>query len=157
MNIIAIDPGETHSAYVVCRGDEGEKILDVQGRGKVPNDEIFAIIDRDYDLLCIEQIASYGMPVGEDVFETVYWSGRFAQFWLTRNDPNSLYRIPRKDVKLQLCMSLRAKDANVRQALIDRYGGKAAIKKGGPLHGVSKDVWAALGVAVTFWETRKLR
>ena len=60
-------------------------------------------------------------------------------------------------MKLQLCRDSRAKDANIRQALIDRYGGPGAIKKGGPLYKVSKDAWAALAVGVTYWETRRLR
>jgi len=45
--------------------------------------------------------------------------------------------------------------------LIDRYGGvggkRAAIglkASPGPLHGVSKDVWAALAVAVTYADQR---
>ena len=61
------------------------------------------------------------------------------------------------DVKGQICRDSRAKDSNVRQALIDRYGGPSTVKKGGVLHGVSKDVWAALAVGVTYWETRNLR
>jgi len=59
-------------------------------------------------------------------------------------------------VKLHLCGSARAKDTNIRQALIDRYGGSAAIGKKaapGPLYGVSKDVWSALAVAVTAADT----
>jgi len=62
-------------------------------------------------------------------------------------------RISRRAVKLHLCGSARAKDANIRQALIDRYGGSAAIGRKaapGPLYGVSKDVWSALAIAVTY-------
>jgi hypothetical protein len=63
-------------------------------------------------------------------------------------------RIYRADVKLHLCNSHRAKDKNVRQALIDLYGPtkEAAIGRKaspGPLYGLAGDGWAALGVAVT--------
>lgn len=66
--------------------------------------------------------------------------------------------LPRKDVKLHLCQSPRANDATIRQALIDKFGGKdAAIgnsKAKGPLYGITRDVWQALALAVTWWETR---
>ena len=52
----------------------------------------------------------------------------------------------------------KAKDSNIRQAIMDRYGStrEAAIgtkKNPQELYGVSKDIWAALGVAITASET----
>ena len=61
-------------------------------------------------------------------------------------------------MKLNLCGNPRAKDANIRQAIIDRFGGKAAAigtkKNPGPLYGVSGDVWAAIAVGLT-WQDRQ--
>ena len=62
-------------------------------------------------------------------------------------------------MKLHLCHSARATDANIREALLDRYGPgkeKAVGRKAapGPLFGVSKDIWSALAVAVTFSDQR---
>jgi hypothetical protein len=56
-----------------------------------------------------------------------------------------------------LCGATKAKDSNIRQAIMDRYGSareKAIGRKAtpGPLYGVSKDIWAAIGVAITFDE-----
>jgi hypothetical protein len=56
-------------------------------------------------------------------------------------------------VKLHLCGSSRAKDPNVRTALLDRFGGAGA--KGtkaapGPLYGIAADLWSALAIAVTW-------
>jgi hypothetical protein len=85
------------------------------------------------------------------VFRTVWWTGRFAETWYAagNGEPVAVYR---KDVKLHLCGSPRAKDPNIRQALIDRWGGKAAAignaKNPGPLYGVKSHAWAALAVAV---------
>ena len=60
-------------------------------------------------------------------------------------------------VKSHLCHSAKANDSNIRQALIDRWGGdQVAIgrkKAPGPLYGFSGDMWAALAVAVTAAET----
>lgn len=104
--------------------------------------------------LAIEMIASYGMPVGREVFETCVWIGRFQQAWHSPEDVRLVYR---KDVKLHLCGTAKAKDANVRQALLDLYprtGGGATPQIGtkakpGPLYGVSSHAWPALAVAVT--------
>jgi hypothetical protein len=100
------------------------------------------------DLIAIEMIASYGMPVGREVFETCVWIGRFVQAACAL----PCEYVYRKDVKLYLCGNARAKDSNVRQAIIDRFGGKdKAIgrkKNPGPLHGVKGDLWAALAVGL---------
>jgi hypothetical protein len=99
-------------------------------------------------------IASYGMAVGKEVFETCVWIGRFIENW---RDPDAAKLVYRKDVKMFLCGTTKAKDANIRQALIDSYpatGGGAIPQIGtknapGPLYGVSSHVWPALGVALT--------
>jgi hypothetical protein len=65
-------------------------------------------------------------------------------------------RVTRRQVKLHLCGSMKAKDANIRQAILDRFGGSAAIglkKTPGPLYGVKGHEFAALGVALTYAET----
>ncbi len=152
--ILAVDPGPTHSAFVALDAD-GKTLLRF---GKLENDQLLALLPEwnapDAELV-VEMIASYGMAVGREVFETVYWIGRFVQVWPGRAD-----RMFRGTVKLHLCRSVRAKDGNVRQALIDRWGGKEAgvgtKRKPGQLYGVSGDVWAALAVAVTYLETRVL-
>lgn len=154
--ILAIDPGTTESAYVLFNHARPVK------HGKVGNADLLAGIGRGSenggpfgmaDVLVVEMIASYGMPVGKEVFETCVWIGRFVQAW---QGPHAL--VYRRDVKLHLCNSARATDATIRQALIDRFGGKGKAvgtkASPGPLRGVSGDVWAALAVAVTFADTR---
>lgn len=153
MRIFAIDPGSEESAYVIYEA-VGERPVRF---AKVPNDGVITAMHmwgRRDDRLVVEMIASYGMPVGADVFGTCVWVGRFAQEWnWTDEDSTPAAFVYRREVKLHLCNSARAKDANVRQALIDRYGGreKAIGRKAtpGPLYGLSGDCWAALGVAVT--------
>lgn len=100
--------------------------------------------------LVIEQVESFGMPVGVEVFETVFWSGRFAEAWRQQGSRCSFSRMGRKTVKLALCGSLKAKDPHIRQALIDRYGGSQSVKKGGPLAGIKSHLWSALALAVAF-------
>lgn len=150
MNILAIDPGTTQSAWVVYDGERPVRF------GLEPNEAVLSMLrGADVDRLALEMVASYGMPVGREVFETVLWSGRFLE---AAGVPETL--VYRKDVKLHLCHSMRAKDANIRQALIDRFGGNKRAAVGvkaapGPLYGFRKDLWAALGVAVTWWDTKR--
>lgn len=157
MIVLAIDPGPVQSAVVYY--DTIHRIL-VPPFGIRQNDDLLSALQGRRTIhLVIEMIASYGMPVGKTVFETCVWIGRFIQRW-EEAVPDSHRLIYRKDVKMHLCQSARAKDSNVRQALIDKFpatgGGKTpqigTKKQPGPLYGVSKDVWSALAVAVTYAE-----
>lgn len=149
-SILAIDPGNEQSAWVLY-ADGSPKSF-----GKEDNADLLYLNYRVDPRgvaprfpLAIEMIASYGMPVGAEVFETCVWIGRFIQAW---GGPWSF--VYRRDVKLHLCGSSRAKDGNVRQALLDRWGGKKAAlgnkASPGPLFGFKADVWQALAVAVTY-------
>jgi hypothetical protein len=157
VTIIAIDPGPAESAYVVYDA----KTREVKAR-KAPNAEVAEFCcaaDTRYlsFRLVIEQVCSYGMAVGADVFETVYWSGVFAaSYGINHTD-----RIPRKTIVTNLCGSARAKDSNVRQAILDRFGGKAAAignkKQPGPLYGISGDCWQALACGLTWIDQQKMK
>lgn len=148
---LAIDPGTERSGWCLFKGG---KVLE---SGVMENDEILhKLVSRflDADVLAIEMIASYGMAVGREVFETCVWIGRFQQAW---NEPEHVRLIYRRDVKLHLCGTSKAKDANIRQAILDLFprigGGKTpqigTKSKPGPLYGVSSHAWAALAVAIT--------
>lgn len=164
MKILAIDPGPEDSAYVLYNTTERALVE----FGKIPNSEMLnkiwlksaAGFDEMPDVCVIERIACYGMAVGREVFMTAEWTGRFDEAYWCMSEGMLPARIIRRDVKMHLCGNNTAKDANIRQALIDKFGpgkDKAIGKKAapGPLYGVSNDVWAALAVAVTFAETRK--
>lgn len=148
--LIAIDPGPTESAFVKL-GYDGS----VLAFGKRSNEEVIGIVERSRNRsghLAVEMIASYGMPVGAEVFETCVWIGRLVERWALAHT-----LVYRREVKLHLCGSARAKDGNVRQALLDRWGGKTRAvgskREPGQLYGISGDVWQALGVAVTWWDS----
>jgi hypothetical protein len=153
--IMAVDPGPEKSAFVVFDGERPIRF------GKVTNEFLLQTtlpIERHFNCrqLVIEQIAAMGMAVGAEVFETCVWTGRFIEAW--RGDWD---RVKRSEVKMALCGNMRAKDANIRAAIIDRYGpgkDKAIGRKAspGPLYGLSGDCWSALAVAITWTETKPL-
>lgn len=155
MTVLAIDPGSELSAFVRYDGL-------IRQHGKVENGAVLETLyatrigpTPTFDHVAIEMIASYGMSVGKTVFETCVWIGRFLEAW---SGPYTL--VYRREVKIHLCHTAQSKDANVREALLDRWGGKVAAigtkKAPGPLHGISSDQWSALAVAVTWWDTKRI-
>lgn len=148
MRILAIDPGPTESAWVLYEGDRRSRPCNeaIVRFAKQPNADVLETIRAGADRLVIEKIACYGMAVGAEVFETCVWTGRFMEvFGADRVD-----RIERLKVKLHLCHDSKAKDANIRAALIDRLGTPGTKKIPGPTYGIAGDVWSALAVAVTW-------
>ena len=153
MRIYAIDPGTTESGWVELEGGR------LRNCGITEN-RVLRIASPDMTGVhfAIEWVESFGMPVGKEVFETVAWIGCFEEV-AYRAGCVSKHRISRRQAKLHLCHSVRATDANIRQALIDRFGpGKdkaIGLKKTpGPLYNVKSHMWAALAVAITCAETR---
>jgi hypothetical protein len=153
--ILAIDPGPEKSQFVIWNGSKSELV----SHGHLDNQDMLNRFPEFHGVystsIVIEGIASYGMAVGKETFDTCIWIGRFQQDWLRWSEilPDILYR---KDVKMHLCHTMKAKDANIRQALIDRYGHPGTKKAKGRLYGVSKHAWAALALAVTYAETKNL-
>lgn len=125
MTILAIDPGPVKSAYVAWDA-ENQKI---DSKGIVPNEILLSTIKIGAGLEgmkpAIEMIASYGMPVGAEVFETCVWIGQFKEAWENRFGLGHEVRLIRRmEAKTHLCHDVKAKDSNIRQAIIDRLGGK---------------------------------
>lgn len=149
MRVLAIDPGPKESGFVIY-DSETNSVMDsaVMETGHMPR--LVGYVGKKPSMpaqvVAIEMIASYGMAVGKDVFETCVWIGRMIQAAAVPDDVILVYR---KDVKMCLCGSPKAKDANIRQALIDRVGPQGTKKNPGPTYGVKSHAWAALAVAVT--------
>lgn len=151
--ILAIDPGNTHSGYAVIVEPSCRPVK----VGKILNSQILDLIASvPYDHLRIEMIASYGMAVGKDVFETCVWIGRFIQHHdqVSNVDETDCMLVYRKDVKLHHCHTTKAKDSNITQALIDRFAsgepnrGKGTKKEPGWFYGFNADIWQAYALAV---------
>jgi len=155
-SVIAIDPGNKLSAFAVLV--DGEPVdIGINENKNVADYLLYAkLLWPDVELV-IEMIACYGMPVGAEVFETCVWIGRFAERWETTHPLSGVQYVFRKDVKMNLCHSMRAKDSNIRQALIDRFGGKEAgvgnKHSPGPLYGAKKDIWSAIAVGITYLDS----
>lgn len=152
-SVVGIDPGSVQSAYVMW---DGKEILEKNIFSNEDMLEMLLMGVEGQPPLVIEQVRSYGMPVGAEIFDTVFWSGRFFQAW-----KGNAYQMPRLKVRQHVCHNGRAKDSNIIQALIDRFAygqrnrGKGTIKEPGFFYGFKADIWQAFALAVTFWDERK--
>lgn len=159
MRVFAIDPGNTHSAFVLY--DSAKGLIELFGY--LPNPEF---LDRLPELrspgeaLAIEYPQPRGQPMYSQLVDTIFWIGRFVQAVAPYGDWTP---VDRKDVKMTLCGGSNAKDPSVRAAVISRFEGRSVPgvpnpdpvgtkRAPGPLYGVSGDVWAALAVAITHAE-----
>lgn len=148
--ITAIDPGTHQSAIVQWDGEKIVRKMLVTNRDAL----LFCDVMPDQGRVAIEMIAAYGMPVGRDVFETCVLIGRMEQILAGRGIEAT--RVLRREVKMHLCASARAKDSNIRQALVDRLGAPGTKKNQGCTYGIKKDLWAALALAVTCYDKPEL-
>ena len=164
--LLAIDPGDVQSAF--CFVDiETYKPLYFD---KVNNSDVFDLIDEyiekykyneNFSLkVACEMISSYGMAVGKSVFETCVFIGEIKMYMGIFHSTNVDY-IYRKDEKLCMCGQVRAKDSNVRQALIDRFAkfdfrsGKGTKKNPDWFYGFMADCWQAYAVGVTWIDIQR--
>ena len=153
MIVYGIDPGPAKSALSVFDTDNQRVLRSHTSENEQVLMEITAVkpLPASMCYLAVERILSYGRPVGETVFETVFWTGRFIEAWKGQG----CYRISFRDVGKHLCNSgSGVKESHVRQALIDRFGPERKDAVGtkqnkGPLYGVANHQWSSTAVAVT--------
>jgi hypothetical protein len=141
--IYGIDPGQERSAMV---GWDGKKVVrPIENTNQSILDWIKATPDA---LIAIEHIRGYGLSAGNELFDTIFWSGRFFE---AATLPPGL--VCRKDILWHLCDNRKAGDREVRAALLDRIGPKGTKKEPGPMFGISgTHLFSALAVAVTWYD-----
>lgn len=167
--ILAIDPGSFRSAWVLYDRDR-ETVL---GHGISPNPNMLALLGDGLETAAlgdwyyiplprnaiIEWVQPRGMLGSAELFETLWWAGRFTEAIQRPGIGGAavVARLTRYAVKKHVCGTGAAKDQNVRAALVDRFGGVAGKSAAiglkanpGPLYGIREDEWAALAVAVTY-------
>lgn len=150
---IGIDPGPTKSALVYLNGNNVRGCIE-------PNHVVLSaleIVTREDHLLAIESPEPFGKRVGWDIFETIYWTGRFYQAF-----PFKAVRYGRGHIKTAITGRRSAKDSDIRSAMISRFGGSERVAIGnakapGPLYGIVRDMWQGLAVAILFRDEVKTR
>ena len=184
--ILCIDPGSRITGWVILDRRQGA-LPEIVDHGNTPTAEFLEWLRAHHELslhqVVIEHVGHYGtgMSAGADVFETCILIGRIVEILR----PLPVEKVRRQSIKTQLCGRATAKDSNVRQALIDRWGGdelalgarKCSNCKGkgwrgrgrsscdacgdgweippGPLHGVTTHAWSALAAGLYYLEVQR--
>lgn len=150
--LLAIDPGPEESAFVLIDGGR------VCAHGKYQNPAVLGAIMRERvpePVLVIETFQPRGQPLYAQLIDTARWTGRFEE--AARSRGYAVRFVVREAVKRHILGTNKGSDANVRAAIIDRFGGKAEAigskAHPGPLYGIKADVWQALALAITYAET----
>lgn len=157
--LLGIDPGNTESGWALIDTETFEPLHFAKSK----NRDVLSVIEgNDFDAIAVEMVASYGMAVGRDVFETCVWIGMFAQHALLFRGLEARL-VYRRDVKLHHCHTSAAKDSNITQALVDRFAhnqpnrGKGTKADPGWFYGFAGDIWQAYALAVYAAETAEVR
>jgi len=155
--VIGIDPGNIESALCVY---DGTRIVYCE---KVSNKDFLNVLDVQilqagisYPSIYIEDLQAMGMPVGIEVFDTAKFIGRIQYHLELKNEGYNM--VKRTEIKLHHCNTTRAKDPNIRQALIDRFGDKGTKKQPGFFYGIAgSDQWSACAIAIYGYDQLNLR
>lgn len=166
MKILGIDPGNVESGFALVETGASD-IVRIIKHGKIKNKPVLALIRSSIEAfgdslyLPIEMIQHYGqgMAAGATTFETCVWIGCFKQHAIDHGLPiENIPFIYRREEKINLCGSMKAKDKDIKTALCDRFTpgepnfGKGTKQQPGFFYGMSKDAWQAFAVAVTFYD-----
>lgn len=156
MKVLAIDVGTELSGFCLLDSDSLKPIE----FGKIYNDDLLKKVKfSNYDELVYEEFQCYGMPIGASTIKSITWNGRCIQSAYDRG--KKVDYIFRQEEKLHICHDTKAKDSNIRQALIDRFAandlknGKGTKKNPDFFYGFKADVWSAYAIGLTYIETKR--
>ena len=162
--LLGIDPGPIESGWAI-RHEEGKWFFGNTENTKLADGDIW--VWNVLKIIGIERIQPRFVPgkpggrggyIGKETLETCEWVGRFD--CLAGCIPHLIYRAT---LGTALCGSPRAKDTDIKAAIIDRFGGDAKSvvgtkKNPGPLfgtRGLGSHVWIALGCALVAEEQKR--
>lgn len=119
--ILGIDPGLWESGWATVTRDGGLRLLahGVDSNPSVRMKVQAFVASRPQAPVAIEHMQPRGQPTSKDEMDTLFAAGR-----MTADVPRGLlFGLTAGTVRLHMCGMRGAKDANVRQAVIDRWGG----------------------------------
>jgi len=160
MIVLSLDPGNIESAFILWDGDK-EIMLN---KDKIPNIELKSKLfelTKQVEIVLIEYISSYHMPVGQSIFDVACWCGIFKE--ICESYDVKVKFVFRPSIKMHHAHALRkVNDAVINSILREKYGEDNTIKKPNKVYWnvfvekakgnkyMSGDLWAAFALA-TYW------
>lgn len=147
--ILFIDPGSRHAGSVILEPRQGE-LPRLISTWNSTAEEFVTWLRSDLPAhvsgAVIEQVGHYGtgMSAGKDVFDTCRYIGRLEEC-LERRWLRWTKTLRRQTVKTFLCGKATANDTNVRQALIDLWGGDTLAIGGRKCQACKGNGWRGRG------------
>lgn len=139
MLILGIDPGPKQSAYVVY----SNRAEHIGGLDIVTNKYLRdLLLSNDFHKIAIEIPSLRGSIVWQQVIDTAFEAGRII------GDCWNFVKVNPQQWRRHITGLVNAKDVQVKQCLMARFGTKGTKKNPGKLYGVKSHIWDALGIAV---------
>lgn len=151
--VIAVDPGPNISGW--CCYSANDIIAGVD-----ENAVVLALIQSTgSSALVLERVQNYGRILGKSTFDTIYWTGRFAQAGYDRG--HTVQRMYFADVREHFCgRRSKVKERDVWLTIVERYGGHATAvgtrKAPGSIGHVKGHARSAFALALTWWDRKHM-
>lgn len=169
--VLAIDPGNENTAFVLW-DFRNKQMVD---KDKLSNQQFLKKLEQiahsehkyKIDEIAIECISSYGMAVGQDVFNTCIYIGILLEKIQTifGIKPKLVFR---QTIKMHHCHATsKVNDSTINTVLRQKYGEDNTVKKPNPIYWnslversggnkyMSGDIWAAFAVATFVAEDKE--
>jgi hypothetical protein len=151
MEILAIDPGETESHYVIWNGKQ------VSEAWSGSNEALLEILRKKAEnmrhlFVVVEGFNARGQRLGQDSVNTIEWYARFFQCVQGAAGKAACSIVRRNAVKKHLLGQINGDNTAIRMVLLDRFGPKPTKVKPNKVYGDIKlkdHQWQAFALAVT--------
>jgi len=150
MTFIGVDPGPRKSGAAIVDVDFG-LIWMAHDSNKEIIKTIKPYLEQGNAVLGYEWVQNYGRVVGETVMRTAHTCGRL--FELAHDKNNFIHEPTRPKIVRHFTGKTNSKKPEVRDKILERFGGEDSKKKGGALYGISNHKWDALAVCIYLGET----
>ena len=147
--VLGIDPSNLHSAFCVMDSETFRPIVFDKVENEVLRESLRSG-EIQFDEVAIEDMQNFGSVMGRTCLDTEKEIGRLMEILETAGyTVNFVYRTQEK---MCICHTVKANDATIRRALIDKFAttenGKGTKQRPDFFYKFREDIWNAYAVAL---------